>query len=365
MKKIGILTFHTADNYGAVLQAYALQQFISKHLEQDVEIINFSTPLLENEYQIIHLSSRNPIKDAVLKFINLLFYPSLKRKKNRFHDFRKDMLTLSQRKYVSPDDLKNNIYPYDVYITGSDQVFNPNINYSDIYYLNFNKEGGKKIAYAPSFGVSVFTDEITQRIKPYLLDFDALSCRENAGAEYLSQILCSEIPCVADPVYLLSKEDWLKLVSKPKEKNRFIFVYDLNGGKNLIEIAKKVGKECNLPIICCTGHITQIYKGVKCKYDLGPKELLGYIANAEYVVTDSFHGTSLSLVLGVKVISYIATKHTSSRIISIMEKLNITDQLMYNSSQVDLNKISWFNYDDILLSYRQKSMDYLRNAIEK
>lgn len=363
MKTIGILTFHTADNYGAVLQAYALQHFLSTHYNVKAEIINFSTPLLENEYKIFFLKSPNILKNIFYKIINFLFYSKLKHKKKKFVFFRTKVLYLSEKKYVSPEDLKNNIYPYDIFISGSDQVFNPKINYSDIYYLNFDKKNGKKVAYAPSFGISNFSEEITKRIKPYLDDFDSLSCRESQGAFYLSSIMQRDIPCVIDPVFLLSKKDWLKIAIKPNIKNNYIFVYDLNGGYKLLSLAKKVAESTGLDIYCCTSHITFRYSGVKCLYDLGPQDLLGYIANAEYVVTDSFHGTSLSIIMGTKFLSYIASPATSSRIKSILDILGLKTNIVENIELFEFSKIKWNHDDDALRQIILSSIDYLNKSL--
>lgn len=364
MRKIGILTFHTADNYGAVLQAYALQNFITEHLNHDAEVINFSTPLLENEYGIMCLGSKNPVKNIVLKFINLLYYTELKRKKDRFNSFRNDLIKLSDRKYVSSDDLKNKIYPYDVFISGSDQVFNPDINYSDIYYLNFHKGRGIKVAYAPSFGISDFTSEISDRIKPWLDDFDSLSCREEIGAKYLSQLMNTRIPCVIDPVFLLEKEDWLKIAIPPKTQYKYLFVYDLNGGEKLLEIACKIAAEKKLKVVCCTAKIQKRYKGVKCVYDLGPLELLGYIANASFVVTDSFHGTSLSVILESEFVSYIATQKTASRITSLLNSIGLKDRIVCNQDIANMNCIDTFAYKRTLNKLRSFSIEFLQNAID-
>lgn len=363
MKKVGILTFHTADNYGAVLQAYALQKCLEDKMLYNVEIIDFSTPLLRNEYRIMYLRSSNIIKNALLKAINICYYFKLKDRKRKFNYFRNNVIKLSKTRYESIEDVKNKIYPYDIFISGSDQVFNPYINYSDIFFLNFSKGKGKKIAYAPSFGVSDFNDAITKRIKPFLEDFDMLSCREQNGAEYLSKIMDKEIPMVLDPVFLLTKEMWQAVATLPSISEKYIFVYDLNGGKNLLRLAKKIAKKKHLPIICCTGNLINYYNGVKCLYNVGPQEFLGYIANAEYVVTDSFHGTSLAILFETKFISYIAMKKTASRLISILSSLGLNDQIITDVEAFNIDDIKWGQYQNRLADLVDKSYTFLQKSV--
>ena len=226
--------------------------------------------------------------------------------------------------------LLNNIPKANYYIVGSDQVFHPKSPYLRAFFFDFPKNDSKKIAYAPSFGMSDFNDGITQKIKPFLIDFDYLSCREQDGAAYLSKVVNKSIPVVLDPIFLLSKQQWLKMAVLPKTKSKYIFIYDLNGGYNLIKIAKKIQKETELKIICQTQTAHRFYKIDKQLYNTGPKEFVGYIANAEYVVTDSFHGTAFSVLFEKKQFIYIARPHASTRIRSIMNIAEISDNIVEN-----------------------------------
>lgn len=363
-KRIGLLTFHTPDNYGAVYQAFALQHYISEELAENIEIIDFCTPKHLKAYSIFKKKSNNSIKDLLHRLIVATKYLQLKRKKRLFEQFRNNYFKLSKIRYKSEEEFLSHTGMYDTYIVGSDQVFNPYNEYFKAYYLAFDKRGKRKIAYAPSFGISNFTDEITGKILPYLKDFDSLSCREKQGAEYLSKIMDKDIPAVVDPVFFINQEVWKSVAVTPKEKQKYIFVYDLCGGEQLISIAKSIAKEKKMKVICATGRIRNNYKGVEVRFDIGPAEMLGYISDAEYVVTDSFHGTSLSLVMQKRVITYIALPHAASRIISIMDSLGTSNQIITDASTFNIENICFNDYKENLVQFVNSSKKYLQTTLK-
>ena len=362
-KKIGLLTFHTPDNYGAVFQTFALQTYISDDLKKEIEIIDFCTEDHVEDYKIFSETSKNPIKHLILQLLTLLRYSQFKRKKEEFKEFRKKYLKISAMRYNTEEEFLMHNDRYQTYLVGSDQVFNPYNKYLKAYYLAFDKKGAKKIAYAPSFGVADFNEEITQKIKKYVEDFDVLSCREQQGADYLSQLVGKEVKSVVDPVYLIKKEVWESIAIKPVEKDKYIFIYDLAGGENLLNLAHKIAEKGNYKIICATSNIKKIYKNCDMRYGIGPCELLGFINNAEYVVTDSFHGTSLSLILKKKCIVYIALPKLSSRIISIMNKLGTEGQIVTNTENFDIEMMAFPSYDNALSTMIADSQNFLKRAL--
>ena len=363
IKKIGLLTYHTPDNYGAVYQAFALQRYIQNTHKKKIEIIDFCTDKHISAYNIFKRRSNNPIKNIILQFLTLLKYPMFKDKKNKYKKFREKYLQISSNRYHTEEEFLQHNNRYNIYIVGSDQVFNPNNEYLKAYYLGFPKNGCRKIAYAPSFGISDFNENITSKILPYLNDFDMLSCREKQGAEYMSSILGYKVKQVIDPVFLLEKEVWKKISIEPKEKKKYIFIYDLAGAEKLAEIARKINKAKDFKIICASAQILKRYAGCDMRYDIGPCELLGYIKNAEYVVTDSFHGTSLSLIMRKKIITYIALPHSASRITSIMESLGTTEQIVTDITNFDINKIRFNKYDNKLFALVNESKEYIKESL--
>lgn len=366
MKKIGIFTYHSYDNYGAVLQAYALQTYISEKLNEQVEIIDFCTDeqLLAND--ILHFKRRKSLRLILSALYHKLpIFNQLKKRRRRFDLFRIDHLHLSQR-FKDSKSLINNLPLKDVYIAGSDQVFNPYAKYTDVYYLGFKKNNAKKVAYAPSFGVTNLEESVDSKLQSLLRDFDYLSCREQVGADYLSKLLGRNVPCVADPVFLLTKEEWNTVIRQPllkKSYNRgYIFVYRLNGGPQLMKLAQKLLELVNLPIICVA---TDFFYNNRYKVDssAGPSEFLGLIRDASYVVTDSFHGTALSLVFGVKVIPYIAFPQASSRITNIMNRFGLSQNIVYNVGEFDFDSLNFGDYFEQMDIYINDSKKFLHEAL--
>lgn len=353
------------NNYGAVLQAYALQRYIRNHSNHDVETIDFTTQAHEMDNKLIKIPSGNVFYRVVFLLLQLFHYPSLKRRKDRTVDFKKQYMRFSKR-YGDMPELLSNPPQKDIYISGSDQVFNPNGEYALVYYLAFDKKGCKKVAYAPSFGIEQFNDTQQHFISQHIKDFDALSCRESVGAKFLSLLVGKEVPCVVDPTLLLSKDEWHSIAIKPKYNHKYIFVYDLNGAENLIHMANEIKKKHNLPIVCLTSKVQKFYKVDMQIYDAGPREFIGWIENAEYVITDSFHGTIFSLIFGKEFYTYIAFEKTSSRIVNLLKESNVPERIIRKQSLCNFSdKIDLVNPIDstYLTSQKEYSKEFIKTNI--
>lgn len=361
--KIGIFTYFQT-NYGAVLQAYALQKYLQEQPGTEVEIIDFTTPEhLEGHKVCKRQSLKNPIAAIAYYFFTLIHYRQLKRRVTRTWDFKNKHFHFTRRFSSMKDALENHPIE-DIYITGSDQVFNPYGKYVPLYYLCFDKGFGKKVAYAPSFGISQFDEEITLIVESYVKDFDFLSCREIAGAEFLRSITSQEVPVVVDPVLLRSADDWSKVAASPKMKSDYIFIYDLNGAENLIKIAKKIQKEAKLPIVCLTRNRLKMYPVNKQIYDAGPSEFLGWIKEASYVVTDSFHGTVFSLIFSKQFFTFIALERTSSRIRNILGKVGLENRIVTKDGLYGFDFTAHSKYDGVdLQQLSSSSKHYIQSFL--
>ena len=262
-------------------------------------------------------------------------------------------------RYSSMSELLNNPPLLDVHLTGSDQVFNPNRKYKDVYFLNFKKGNARKIAYAPSFGVNQFSDDDKQYIKDMLSDFDVLSCRETDGAELMSSMLEKKVPQVLDPVFLTSVEDWRSIETKPRFKQKYVFVYSLKGTKRMLKYAKD-----NYPgqtIVLLSPNDLRIYSGCKHVYYPGPCDFIGLIDNAEAVVTDSFHGTAFSIIFEKEFRTIITRPEVSSRIVSLLSSLGLKDNVI--EPQGKTLQIIPVSYKHILDRMISDSKQYLNQSI--
>lgn len=246
--KIGIITFHRAVNYGAVLQAYALQTMIQK-LGADVEILDYRCSYLEDNYNPIKILGR---ASNIKGFLGILVkvFPSAVKKKRSFDRFLKDHLNISKERYN-----RNSVYQsnqvYDIFITGSDQVWNYNhTNFDKSFFLNFVNDSSKKTAYAASLGFGSLPDKYVEEYRNLLSDFRAISVREKSAQQILKDILKKEVPVMPDPVFLLDKEEWDRIIPSGQTiKDKYILVYELMPSESLFKFALKLQHETGYKII--------------------------------------------------------------------------------------------------------------------
>jgi len=323
-KSVGIVTF-LYTNYGALLQAFALQQYLKKENPNIVNIY-FKTKWHEKDARVFNLYGSFKSKIGQL-FFTLIRYRGLRNRKKRTDSFRNKYLSLSPI-YRTIEDFVSKPPFFDIYISGSDQVFNPHGDYRDVFYLNFDKGGSKKIAYSASFGVNEFTDDVTEIVLPLVQDFDAISCREKDGADYLCEILGREVNWVVDPTFLLGAEEWQDVCVLPNVRGKYIFVYALADEKSLIEIATRIKKKTGFKIICVRGNTRDFISADKCVYGCGPAEFIGLIRNSECVVTDSYHGTIFSVIFNKAFYTFISRPKVSSRIYSLINLLHCEDRII-------------------------------------
>ena len=237
--KIGILTFHYSDNYGAVLQVFALKKYLESN-GNSVEILNYNTSHLFMK----KLNFRHRVISKSWKLISMLF--GAHKRMKAFDSFRKNNLEIFGNKIVSKIELKKyvNSCKFDYIIVGSDQVWNPDINGNDTaYFFNF-ETNAKKISYAASFGKSFIPKDLLTEYSEYLGCFAAVSVRETIAQAMLKPYLSQQVDIVPDPVFLLDKNIWNSFASDKRVINsKYILCYILSGDsiieKRMLKVAKK------------------------------------------------------------------------------------------------------------------------------
>lgn len=236
MKKVGILTFHGADNSGAVLQAYALSRFIRDELNADVEIIDYLCEEVEN--------TRFAKNGNMLKRVPMSVYYAIKRR--GFDSFRNEHLPLSDKKYTKENIAESND-SYSTFVVGSDQVWNTGCSGNDYtYFLDFVSGDNRKIAYAASIGTVEFGEEERKKIHALLKKFRAISVRESSAIEKIG--LREDIPVLPDPVFLLEKRKWSEIAEKTYKK-KYVFVYLIQEDVHVMKAAAKYAKEHHFEIV--------------------------------------------------------------------------------------------------------------------
>ena len=365
MKKIGLFTYYRS-NYGAALQAYALKVFIEYAFKDvNVSIVDFYK---KQNYPIFEIRSNSFLKRIFKFFLVLSHYFEIRRRNRRHILFNENYL--EQKRYDFFSDKNFNLLPsFEIYLTGSDQVFNiRNNEYKQLFFQQFQIRNGIKATYAPSFGQSVFSKADKVEIKRLTQCFDYLSCRENDGAAMLSEMHGKVIPCVIDPTLLLTSEQWTIMMKVPKTDEKYLLVYDLNGGVPMLNIAKKLASEKGLKIYCISRHpdICFIYKGIdKVIYDAGPREFVGYFSRASYVVTDSFHGTAFSIIFKKDFNTYVAIPNASQRMKSLLQICGLQNRIIEKGSLINYCNNCFVNFDNQSFNkYRNLSISYLASFIQ-
>lgn len=368
MKKISTITFHASYNYGSCLQAYALQQTIEELMNHNVEyeIINLRTPIQKEMYKIFF--EKKDFKSLVKSILFLKNRKELYIKKELYEEFINKYLNIT-KEFVSLEELKKEKFSSDIYIAGSDQLWNKYaIDFDWSNYLEFI-DNGKKISYAASFGPKEqkWTEEEKKRIQRNLSEFSYLSVRETESFNNIKTLINIEPEIHVDPTLLLKKEEWEKILPDKKIYNKdYIFLYNLKD-KEYVQLAHKVAKELKLPIVVSKeGKLEEIFYGFKRKFDVGPLEFLLLIKNAKLVLSSSFHGTIFSIIFHKP---FFALKGNNDfRIKTLLEKMNLGKRSIdfddYKEKCKEAYSLDFKESDKLLEEERKKSKEYLERALE-
>lgn len=289
----GIITFHRALNAGAVLQCYALSQYLHNAGMPNC-VLDYRNSYIERQHHPFKLYRGSMVKCAARAVI---LGPILAKRVKKFDDFVKSYIKLS-RPYMTIDELNADAKAYTAFITGSDQVFSDDCAMFDAaYFLHFPNAEGKKYSYAASFGSNKLREDLKQEYFSRLSAFPFLSLREEAGAKLAKEQLLLDFPLEShiDPVMLLDAGSWMRIAKKPPEKD-YIFLYTMLPSDTIFRKANELGKKTGLPVLWADDKYYHVYRGISHRLAVAPDELLGYIAGARYVVTNSFHGTAFSIL---------------------------------------------------------------------
>ena len=295
------MTFHRAINYGAVLQAFALCKFIN-NMGVECEVIDYRSIPLEETYKIFDFK-RNNLIAGVLK--GLIKGHIIAKKKKKFNVFLSSCISLSKNQYEK--------------------------------------------------------EEYKKRLNGY----KNISLREENAVDILRKIgIASDMDVNIDPTFLLSSDIYSNIAIKPSEE-KYILVFSVNMPVNLLEYAKKLAALKNLKVIYINDKPIMRVKGIEYKTAVSPEEFLGYIKNAEYVATNSFHGTAFSVIFHKQFFVEYHTKNgRNSRAEELLNKLNITGREIISEEPLKDTSIDWESVDNVIGNERVKSINYLKKIIK-
>ena len=344
--KVGIITFHWATNYGAVLQAYALQQYLSKK-GHNVSIINYCPGTIWIKQRLLAVKNRDS-----------LFFSQ----ERKIKTFRKKYLQLTDARFHSHKQLKKGTFDFDCIIAGSDQIWNESFTLRGegkitlSYFLDFAPDTAKKIAYAASFGFHVPTPQYVDAVKDAIDQLSAISVRETDGREIVKAFnLDSKVVC--DPTALLNKKDYLSLIGDNGRSGEAVFSYMLRENQHdAWSTAKYVGLKYHQEIC-------------EKRFVGSMEEWIAHFAHSQIVVTNSFHGIMLSLIMNTPFIAVkIKDSGMNSRITTLLDTVGLATRQIDDFSEETIDRIlseeiDWMNVNQRMNEFRLTGIDFMKSAL--
>ena len=371
--KVSIMTLSLSLNYGAQLQSYALAKTIA-NFGIEVEVYQYY-----DKHRITYgMTFTQKIKYYLWNCIRHIIGSC--KKEACFKKFREQYVPMTKMLYKSNQELKNNPGDYDVFIAGSDQIWNPDIFKYDLsYFLDFVPPYKKKISYASSFAKKTFVSKFKKQCISLLNEFEYISVREQSGIEIVKELCSKQAKIVLDPTLLLDINDWRLITEKSSKKScdfSGILCYVMPGDKKVTDtiekIAQKIRKETGLSIMRLGIKEFEKLKHPwrECDTTASPSDFVSYFIGAKYVITNSFHGTAFAINFEKNLIVPYNTELSSKdaiheRIISLLHLVEATNVLWPVSEKYTCyKKYNMQRSSELLKSHRVQSLSYLRTALE-
>lgn len=350
--KVITVTTQKADNYGAVLQAYALQQTLFE-IGYDNEILDCNiTNKSKFNYKVA-------IRQVILRIQNIIFHNRYKKLADRFVGFRTDYLKQT-KPYFSVEDVQKSPPEADVYLTGSDQVFALGNVLVPIRFLDFGSDDVVRASYAASKGLFEKDEKSVTFLKNMLSRFACISSREEHGAQYIKETL--GLPCEThiDPVFLLDRDSWNKITPEPRIKGPYILCFRMLRHDAFQPLVDKLKKDTGWQVVSIQPRADKKLKADKYLFDVTPREFVQLIRDADVVVTTSFHATALSIVFQKRFYSLIDYK--PERAMGLCELFGLKNRLVKKDDTefTELDDISYVDADKIISRKRDEALTYLK-----
>lgn len=381
MKKIGLVSVCNP-NYGSMLQTYALHKYLKTNdVDNDIilytkrndwkQIIRvFNLPLLKMKMNVV-------IRDLKCKFLYKNIFEQLQLRSRKFNDFKNEQFSFS-RNYIGWNDLLTVNKEYDTFIIGSDQVWNPINIGTDFYNLLFTADDKYRISYASSFGVSNIPVAQMKKTGKYLNRIQFLSTREVVGRKIIKELTGREAMVVCDPTLLIDRDYWLCLKGEKRFiEEKYIFCYFLGNNPSHRAFANRFKALVGYKLVALQ-HLDEFVKSdimfadIK-PFNVGPAEFINLIANAEYVLTDSFHGSIFSILFEKIFFTFsrfenLTTNSTNSRIDSLLNMAGIPERNIKSTEDLQKCLEMVIDYEMVHMrvnEFQKNSRDFLNEALTK
>lgn len=382
MKKIGLAVCYDTRNFGSQLQVLATVKMVES-LGYETEIIRYKKQisfkfLLQTIPRFLNIPFVKAKINAIKKKNKIKKHPSINEnvavRNRRFNEFVSTYFTNLSEPYNGWENLvnetKNN---YDMFLCGSDQLWLPHNLGSHFYTLEFAPDNKKKIAYATSFGVKSIPKYQRKRTAKYLNRFQYLSTREIEGSNIIKRLTGKDASVVCDPTLLFGANDWAKIIPvKPVIEQPYIFCYFLGDNEEHRKVAEQLREQTGLKIVCCPflDNFVEIDRefGDISMFDMDASDFVNLIRHAEFVLTDSFHGSVFSILHHKKFLTFNrfmeGANSRNSRIDSLCELLDLKER-RYSGDVSDVkNEVLYDDVEKKLSDLREKSIGYLTTALQ-
>lgn len=372
--KIKTITCHDVYNYGASLQAYALMTFLMSH-GHEVEIIDYLPRNKRRRYEYFKVAPTGFFRRIVsfLPFLEPILglwqnrYEWLGRKrKYSFDSFKKESLVCTSRKYDSFEDLKSDRPSADLFVAGSDQIWN--VYYDNgrdpSFYCAFEPDTKKRISYAASFGANTIPEDSEEFVKGMLSQMKAISVRESSGVAIVERLGLTA-QNVLDPVFLLTPQAW-ESMCRTDRGGGYILVYDfLHNDPNVEALAKFLAKKYKKKIVSINDFRPLGYVDDNVN-DAGPIEFLEYIKNADCVISTSFHATAFSVIFSRPFYTFPLVGHgNSSRMVDFLNMIGLDDRFVTNMENFqEARKIDYESVHENINQNRSMSINWLLSQVQ-
>ena len=370
MTETATLTWFSG-NYGSTMQAFALQKMVME-LGYGNHIINYVpnkreklTFFCKNSARFVTLKAKIENKKIESKYLNR---EEIDLKNKKFEEFYEKKLFLTEM-LPTQNQMKSLNNKYRIFLCGSDQIWNPNY-FKKCNFLDFVSESNKKIAYAPSIGTTKLAENEKRKMKPYLDRFNKISVREQSSKNLIESVVEKPVEVVCDPVFLLSREKWIKSIQLKAPEEKYILCYFLGDNPEYQATAKKLQEILNIKVKVIPTNIFGYSLGFETQKTVGPKDWLSLLYGAEFVLTDSFHATAFSIIFNksfyvLKRFSDTSPKSQNSRIYHLLNMTGLENRIWQNTTNVSyIENDTWKTVDEKMRTERETSTLWLKNALE-
>lgn len=361
MKQIGIVTYHRAHNFGALLQAYGLKSYLES-MGYKVDIVDYFPRYHSQMYALWPFEYFKKWKiSQKAKFI--IDFPFIVRKKHMRRRIFEDFIN----SYIKPAPI-GAVSRYDVLVYGSDQIWRYQDNplfkgYNEVYFGKGEIAAQRRITYSASMGKMDQFDDHVDFFRESLKNFDSIAVREDDLLEKIQPLATQKVALTIDPIFLIPIDSWKKLISDRKRNGPYILLYNLLSDDKLKRTAEEISRLTGFPIVELAGKIKRGNQGEAVEEFVGPKEFLTWLFYADFVVTSSFHGVAFSILFQKQFLTFLP--RNSGRVISLLNRLGIGDRFISvdNFKSNEIRTIDYGKVSQPLKEMVDSSKQYLDTSI--